>query len=147
MQSIDWLAGLNPEQKQAVLHNEGPQLILAGAGSGKTTVLIARAGRLISEGRCSPENMLILTFTNKAAREIKERVSQKIGKQGAKIQAGTFHSFGLNFLKEFGHEEGLPKRFGIVSQNEAAGIIKEILRNLHVYGKDNFDIGKLQSSR
>jgi len=139
-----WLEGLNPEQIEAVKHNNGPQLILAGAGSGKTTVLIARAGRLISENKCKTEELLLLTFTNKAAREIKERIIAKLGKQGQSIWAGTFHSFGLLILKEYGKHVGLPKRFSIVSQNEAQGIIKDVMKNLNVYGKDGFDVAKLQ---
>jgi DNA helicase-2/ATP-dependent DNA helicase PcrA len=74
-----WLDGLNPEQKEAVLHDHGPMLILAGAGSGKTTVLISRAGRLVEEKVCSVEQLLVLTFTNKAARELKHRVEAKLG--------------------------------------------------------------------
>ena len=96
-----WLKGLNPEQQEAVLHDHGPLLILAGAGSGKTTVLVSRTGRLIQQKIAKPEEILVLTFTNKAARELKHRVSHKLGPIGGKIWAGTFHSFGLNFLKKY----------------------------------------------
>ena len=71
-----WTQGLNAEQAKAVLHNEGPLLILAGAGSGKTTVLVARTGRLIAEKIVDPKQICVLTFTNKSARELKHRVAK-----------------------------------------------------------------------
>ena len=76
---MKWLAGLNPEQMAAVSHNEGPLLILAGAGSGKTTVLVSRTGRLIDERVAQAAQIAVLTFTNKSARELKHRVQAKIG--------------------------------------------------------------------
>ena len=69
-----WIKGLNPEQEKAVRHSQGPLLILAGAGSGKTTVLVSRTGRLIDEEQVPPANICVMTFTNKAARELKERL-------------------------------------------------------------------------
>src|SRR6478735_2157190 len=74
-----WISNLNPEQQQAVLHDFGPLLILAGAGSGKTTVLVSRTGRLIAEGLTTAERICVLTFTNKAATELKHRVARKLG--------------------------------------------------------------------
>ena len=96
-----WLSGLNLEQREAALHNHGPLLILAGAGSGKTTVLVARSGRLIEEKIVSPKELCVMTFTNKAARELKTRVRAKLGTLAESIWAGTFHSFGLKILREF----------------------------------------------
>ena len=90
-----WTDGLNPEQIEAVLHNKGPMLILAGAGSGKTTVVVARAGRLITEKIAKSTEICVLTFTNKAAKELKHRLNEKAGKATRGIWAGTFHSFGL----------------------------------------------------
>ena len=92
---IDWLRGLNDEQSHAVQHNFGPLLILAGAGSGKTTVLVARSGRLLQDRIVTASQLCVLTFTNKAARELKTRVTTRLGAQAKNIWAGTFHSFGL----------------------------------------------------
>ncbi len=85
-------------------------LILAGAGSGKTTVLVARTGRLIAEKIVQAENTLVLTFTNKAARELKHRVAAKVGDPAKGLWAGTFHSFGLRLLREFKKQLGHPIR-------------------------------------
>src|SRR4051794_35352017 len=105
-----WLQNLNPEQRQAVSHDFGPLLILAGAGSGKTTVLVSRTGRLIAEGLTSPERICVLTFTNKAAHELKVRVAKKLGPRSENVWSGTFHGFGLQFLKEHWKEAELPQR-------------------------------------
>lgn len=130
-----WLQNLNPEQAEAVLHNEGPLLILAGAGSGKTTVLVARTGRLIAEKKTRPERICVLTFTNKAALELKHRVTRRLGDAAAKVWAGTFHGFGLQFLKEHWKEAGLPKKFGVIDGGDAVSILKEIAKNISVYEK------------
>src|SRR3954462_6715843 len=90
-----WYNGLNAEQAKAVAHSYGPLLILAGAGSGKTTVLVSRTGRLIEDGIAQPGEICVLTFTNKAAKELKHRVQLKIGARAKGLWAGTFHSFGL----------------------------------------------------
>ena len=134
-----WLTGLNPEQQEAVSHDHGPLLILAGAGSGKTTVLVSRTGRLIQQGVAKPEEILVLTFTNKAARELKHRVSKKLGPVGQKIWAGTFHSFGLHFLKKY---VGL-KNLAIFDTSDSHSVIKELMRDIKVVGKDKFDIDRL----
>ncbi len=110
-----WVSTLNEEQQVAALHNYGPMLILAGAGSGKTTTLVSRTGRLIDERIASPENICVLTFTNKAARELKHRVSQKLSNAG-KLWTGTFHSFGVRTLRTYYKELELPKYFGIMDQ-------------------------------
>lgn len=125
-----WTQGLNPEQTEAALHSEGPLLILAGAGSGKTTVLVSRTGEIISSGKAKPHQIAVMTFTNKAARELKERVERKIGRTARHIWTGTFHSFGLKILKEFHKEFSLPKSFGIVDTSDALGILKEQLANI-----------------
>ena len=93
------LNGLNKEQKEAVTHVNGPMLVLAGAGSGKTRVLTNRIAYLI-ENEINAENILAITFTNKAAKEMKERVFKLIGSQANSIQISTFHSLGLRLLKE-----------------------------------------------
>jgi DNA helicase-2/ATP-dependent DNA helicase PcrA len=136
---------LNPEQREAVFHTHGPLLILAGAGSGKTTVLVSRTQRLIAEKLAAPEQLCVLTFTNKAAHELKTRVTKRLGKSGSKVWAGTFHGFGLQFLKENWREAGLPKKFGIIDGNDALAILKDLLREHQAYEKDRFDVEKLMN--
>lgn len=135
-----WSSGLNPEQCKAVDHNYGPLLILAGAGSGKTTVLVARTGRLISEKVALPQEICVLTFTNKSARELKHRVQAKLGTQAKGIWAGTFHSFGLKLLRQYHKEAELPAQFGVIDQSDSQAILRELLRDIKVTGKDKFDL-------
>jgi superfamily I DNA/RNA helicase len=143
--SQNWTEGLNAEQVRAVNHNEGPLLILAGAGSGKTTVLVARAGRLISEGRIFSSELCVLTFTNKAARELKHRVQAKLGNVAKGLWAGTFHSFGLLLLRRHHKEAGLSSGFGIIDASDAAAIVKELLRDFNYGGKTAYDAEKILS--
>lgn len=140
---MDWLKGLNPEQAKAVKHNYGPLLILAGAGSGKTTVLVSRTGRMISERVAQAQDICVLTFTNKAAKELKHRVGVKLGSAGKGLWAGTFHSFGLQILRRFHKTAGLSPYFGIVDQSDCNAILKELLKDSKAVGKDAFDIDKL----
>lgn len=140
-----WTQGLNPEQQEAALHNYGPMLILAGAGSGKTTVLVARTGRLIDEKIVPAEKICVLTFTNKAAKELKERVAHKLGKVGRNILSGTFHSFGLGILKKYHSLAELPKNFGIIDSGDARAIIRDCLKDISHAAKDDFDPDKLLS--
>ncbi|MBL7545864.1 MAG: ATP-dependent helicase [Bdellovibrionaceae bacterium] len=138
-----WYSGLNPEQQRAVAHNYGPLLILAGAGSGKTTVLVSRTGRLIAEGISKAEEILVLTFTNKAARELKHRVTVKVGKAAKKISAGTFHSFGLQLIKKYHKELELDQNFGIIDTSDSFAILKEMLKETKVVGRDKYDLEHL----
>ncbi len=138
-----WLANLNPEQAEAASHNYGPLLILAGAGSGKTTVLVSRTGRLIDEGLAKPERICVLTFTNKAAQELKHRVTAKIGPRAKKVWSGTFHGFGLQFLKENWKEAQLPKKFGIIDGSDGMAILKDIMRDHKAYEKEVFSMDRL----
>jgi len=135
-----WLKGLNPEQQEAVSHSAGPLLILAGAGSGKTTVLVSRTGRLIGEKLTTPDRVCVLTFTNKAAQELKHRVAQKLGDSAAAITAGTFHGFGLRFLKEHWREAGLPQRFGVIDAGDSQGVLKDLMRDHHAYEKARLNL-------
>lgn len=141
----DWLKGLNPEQQKAVKHNYGPLLILAGAGSGKTTVLVSRTGRMISERVAKAQEICVLTFTNKSARELKHRVSLKLGSAGKGLWAGTFHSFGLQMLRRFHKQANLSPYFGIVDQSDCNSILKELMRDIKISSKDKFDVDKILS--
>lgn len=140
---MDWFKGLNPEQQKAVKHNFGPLLILAGAGSGKTTVLVSRTGRLISERVAQAQEICVLTFTNKAARELKHRVGAKLGSSGSGMWAGTFHSFGLQILRRFHKHAGLSPYFGIVDQSDCNAIVKDLIKDIKNSGKDKFDADKI----
>lgn len=140
---MDWLKGLNPEQQKAVKHNYGPLLILAGAGSGKTTVLVSRTGRMISEKVAQAPEICVLTFTNKSARELKHRVGVKLGVAGQGLWAGTFHSFGLQILRRFHKHANLSPYFGIVDQTDCNAILKELIKDIKNSSKDSFDIDKI----
>lgn len=131
-----WTNGLNPEQTEAALHHDGPLLILAGAGSGKTTVLVSRTGEIISSGKAKPSEIAVMTFTNKAARELKERVEKKLGKSAKNIWTGTFHSFGLRVLKEYHKEFHLPKSFGVIDTSDGVGILREKLASIKTNKSD-----------
>ncbi|KYG70065.1 ATP-dependent helicase [Bdellovibrio bacteriovorus] len=140
---MEWLKGLNPEQQKAVKHNYGPLLILAGAGSGKTTVLVSRTGRLVSERVAQAQEICVLTFTNKAARELKHRVGVKLGNTGKNLWAGTFHSFGLQILRRFHKHAALSPYFGIVDQSDCNAILKDLMKDIKNSGKDKFDVDKI----
>lgn len=139
-----WTKGLNPEQVKAVEHDFGPLLILAGAGSGKTTVLVSRTGRMISENIAKADEICVLTFTNKSAKELKHRVAAKVGATVQKgLWAGTFHSFGLQILRRFHKQAGLSPYFGIIDQSDCTAIVKELLKDVKAPGKDKYDTDKL----
>lgn len=140
---MNWYEGLNPEQSHAVAHNYGPLLILAGAGSGKTTVLVSRTGRLVAEKIAMAQEICVLTFTNKAARELKHRVSHKVGPSAKGLWAGTFHSFGLQLLRKNHKLAGLPAQFGILDQSDAQSVLKELMKNIRNTTKEKFDTDKL----
>jgi superfamily I DNA/RNA helicase len=141
-----WTYNLNPAQKEAVLHDKGPLLILAGAGSGKTTVLVSRTGRLIEEGIVDSRNLCVLTFTNKAARELKSRVGTKLGNKAKGVWAGTFHSFGLQLLKIHHERFNLPKQFGVIDPSDAGSLLKELLMPFHNGDKSAYDADRLLST-
>ncbi len=125
---------LNQNQQQAVVHEKGPMLVLAGAGSGKTSVLTNRIAYLI-EQEISPANILAITFTNKAAREMKERVTKLIGPDTRYIQISTFHSFGLKILKENYEFLGYEKNFIILDSDDTLTVVKKLMKDLNMNPK------------
>lgn len=123
---------LNDKQKEAVLYGDGPLLILAGAGSGKTSVLTKRVAYLIKERNISPKNIVAITFTNKAAKEMKERIIKEVGKEGYDIQISTFHSFGLRIIKENYEKLGYEKNFTIIDSDDSLTVVKKILKEMGI---------------
>ena len=119
---------LNKEQQKAVLETEGPLLILAGAGSGKTRVLTTKVAYLIEEAGISPYNILAITFTNKAAKEMSNRLYRLIGDKAKNVQVSTFHSFGVKILRENFKYLGYDKNFIIMDSEDSISVIKKILK-------------------
>ena len=123
---------LNDRQRKAVLEKDGPLLILAGAGSGKTSVLTTKIAYLIKEKGVNPKNIVAITFTNKAAKEMKSRVISMIGNVGYDIQISTFHSFGLRIIKENCEKLGYEKNFTIIDSDDSLTLIKKILKEMNI---------------
>ncbi len=126
------LTRLNNKQLEAVKINEGPLLILAGAGSGKTRVLTTKVAYLIDELGVSPEHILAITFTNKAAKEMKDRVVSILGPIAYNIQISTFHSFGLLIIKENFEMLGYNSNFTILDSDDTLTLIKKIMKELNI---------------
>ena len=122
---------LNEQQMLAVKHINGPMLVLAGAGSGKTKVLTNRIAYLIENG-VSPYNILAITFTNKAAKEMQQRVCSLIGSSASKVQISTFHSFGLKMIKENYEILGYDKNFSILDSDDSLSVIKKIMKEYNM---------------
>ena len=126
------LDGLNNMQKLAVEKTDGPLLILAGAGSGKTKVLTTKIAYLIEKLNINPYNILAITFTNKAAKEMKERIINMLGSVANSIQISTFHSFGLTIVRENCESLGLKSNFTILDSEDSLTIIKKIMKELNI---------------
>lgn len=134
---MDVLAGLNPEQRAAVTHGDGPLLILAGAGSGKTRVLTHRIAYLVQERKVAPEHILAVTFTNKAAQEMKRRVEALLGRSAEGMWVMTFHSACGRILRRHGDRIGLPPNFVIFDTSDQVACLKQALRE-HNLDPQNF---------
>src|SRR5699024_7267021 len=123
---------LNQQQKEAVKHTEGPLLIMAGAGSGKTGVLTHRIAYLIEEKGVSPRNILAITFTNKAAREMKDRVRQLVGTDSDKMWVSTFHSMCVRILRRDVDRIGYNQNFTILDSGDQLSVVKQVLSDLNI---------------
>jgi len=129
---------MNDEQKQAVKTTQGPLLIMAGAGSGKTRVLTHRIAYLLDEKDVSPYNVLAITFTNKAAKEMKERISHLVGPEAESIWISTFHSMCVRILRRDIDRIGIERNFTIIDPTDQKSVIKEVLK------KENIDSKKYE---
>ncbi len=132
----DPLGGLNPSQREAVLHVDGPALVLAGAGSGKTRVLTTRIARLIEEHKVDPSRILAVTFTNKAAGEMRERIGRLLGFAPVGMWVGTFHAIGARLLRAQAHLVGRDARFTIYDEDDTIGALKRLFERHKISPKD-----------
>jgi DNA helicase-2/ATP-dependent DNA helicase PcrA len=129
------LAGLNPAQHEAVMHGEGPLLVLAGAGSGKTRVLTTRITRLIADEGIGAERILAVTFTNKAAGEMRDRIGRQLGREPAGMWMGTFHSIGARMLRRAAHQVQRTPSFTIYDEDEQLAVIKRLMERHRISPK------------
>ncbi|RAK15089.1 UvrD/REP helicase N-terminal domain-containing protein [Anoxybacillus vitaminiphilus] len=144
------LAGLNPQQQAAVKATEGPLLIIAGAGSGKTRVLTHRIAYLMAEKHVAPWNILAITFTNKAAREMKERIQNLLGGAAEEIWISTFHSMCVRILRRDIDRIGINRNFSILDTTDQLSVLKTILKEKNIDPK-KFDprtiLGTISSAK
>ncbi|MDN6656595.1 MAG: UvrD-helicase domain-containing protein, partial [Staphylococcus simulans] len=129
------LDNMNTEQSEAVRTTEGPLLIMAGAGSGKTRVLTHRIAYLLDEKGVSPYNVLAITFTNKAAREMKERVEKLVGEEAQVIWMSTFHSMCVRILRRDADRIGIERNFTILDPTDQKSVIKDVLKTENIDSK------------
>jgi len=132
------LENLNEMQRQAVLTLDKPLCILAGAGTGKTRVITHRIAYLITQEGAPPESIMGVTFTNKAAQEMRERIDQLLPFGNSKVQLGTFHGIGARWLRRLGHLVSVPSSFLIYDADDAARVMKQVCASLHI-AKDDLD--------
>ncbi|MCA9750848.1 MAG: UvrD-helicase domain-containing protein [Gemmatimonadetes bacterium] len=131
------LVGLNPPQREAVEHAGGPLLVLAGAGSGKTRVLTRRVAWLVGQEQVPPRAILAVTFTNKAAGEMRERIAKLVGPHARDAWIGTFHSIGVRFLRMEAERAGLPRDFSIFDREDSLAAIRRVLVEAGLPPKEN----------
>ena len=129
------LVGYNDKQKEAILNTDGPILVIAGAGSGKTRVLTTKIAYLVENG-VPTDNILAITFTNKAAKEMKDRVIGMLGSVGYQIRISTFHSFGVYLMQKHCTELGYKENFTILDSDDSLTLIKKIMKDLNINVKD-----------
>src|SRR5919202_1739317 len=127
------LEGLNPRQQEAVSHTSGPLLILAGPGSGKTRVIVHRVAYLLEVEEVSPANVLAVTFTNKAARELRERLDTLVGPRQARgLTVGTFHAICARWLRRDIKHLGRDPGFAIYDDNDQIDLVKQVLKEFDI---------------
>ena len=147
----DYLSELNERQKEAVLHVEGPLMIVAGAGSGKTKVLTTRVAHLMAAYNVDAFNILALTFTNKAAKEMKERVEKILGNNEARnLYIGTFHSVFARILRTEAPRIGFPNNFTIYDTDDAKAVVKTVVNELNLddkHYKPNIVYNRISSAK
>ncbi|WP_316841458.1 ATP-dependent helicase [Pedobacter gandavensis] len=146
---MDYLAGLNPQQRAAVENTQGPAMIVAGAGSGKTRVITYRVAHLIEKG-VDPFNILVLTFTNKASKDMRERIMKVIGAEAKNIWMGTFHSVFAKILRVEAEKIGYPSSFTIYDTDDSKSLIRAILREMQLDDKlynANFVYNRISSAK
>jgi len=131
----DVLAGLNPAQREAVEHIDGPLLIIAGPGSGKTRVITHRIAYLVTRVGVSPYRIAAVTFTNKAAREMRERLERLLGSRAGELTAGTFHAFCAGLLRREGQAIGLDRSFVIYDQEDQVSLLKRAMEEANLDSK------------
>jgi DNA helicase-2/ATP-dependent DNA helicase PcrA len=129
---MDLLEGLNPAQRDAAAHTDGPLLILAGAGSGKTRVITVRMAHLVKSGQASPDQVLGVTFTNKAAEEMRHRVETLVGDDCRHMWLSTFHSLCARILRREAPHIGLTRDFVIYDSSDQLAVVKQALRSADI---------------
>src|SRR3990172_12008561 len=129
---MSFLDALNPEQRAAVLHINGPLLILAGAGSGKTRVITSRIAYLVGDGHARPDEILAVTFTNKAAEEMRTRVEALLGSDCSRMWVSTFHSLCARLLRREAPAIGLSRDFVIYDSSDQRTLVKQVLKSLQI---------------
>src|SRR5882672_3542074 len=129
---MQFLDSLNPEQRDAVLHTNGPLLILAGAGSGKTRVITSRIAYLVGDGHAQPDEVLAVTFTNKAAEEMRARVEALLGSDCGRMWVSTFHALCARLLRREAPAIGLSRDFVIYDSSDQLAVVKHALKDLHI---------------
>ena len=139
----NYLEELNESQRNAVLYNDGPSLVIAGAGSGKTRVLTYKIAYLLEQGY-KPWSILALTFTNKAAREMKERIARRVGEEARYLWMGTFHSIFSRILRAEAQVIGFTSSFTIYDSSDSKSLIKSIVKEMHLDDK-TYKPGMIQS--
>src|SRR6218665_3022019 len=132
----NYLDGLNPEQREAVETTEGPLLVLAGAGTGKTRVLTTRLAHILATGKAQPWEMLAVTFTNKAAREMRERITHIIGPEAEGLRwLGTFHSVAAQILRRHAELVGLKSNYTIIDTDDNERLLKQLIEAENIDAK------------
>jgi DNA helicase-2/ATP-dependent DNA helicase PcrA len=126
----DFLQTLNEPQREGVLNTEGPTMIIAGAGSGKTRVLTFRIAHLIQTKNVDPFNIMALTFTNKAAKEMRDRIEKMVGGDARNLWMGTFHSVFARILRAEAHHLGYPNNFTIYDTDDSKSLLRSVIKEM-----------------